>query len=112
MRVSDDEQGINKLWPKVKGRGGTVNKRVFMQKKPSEGFFKDGVMRNFWNLFFDKVKLYRSVTSLKTSLVQVFSCEFCEICKNTFFAEHHQTTTSDYTVFSPITDTLKADTSD
>ena len=73
-----------------------------MQKQPSEGFFKDGVMRNFWNLFFDKVKLCRSVTSLKTSLAQVFSCEFCEICKSTFFAEHHRTTTSDYTVFSPI----------
>ena len=26
MRVSDDKQGMKKLWPKVKGRGGTVNK--------------------------------------------------------------------------------------
>ena len=26
----------------------------------------------------------------------VFSCEFCEICKNTFFAEQHRTTASDY----------------
>ena len=22
----------------------------------------------------------------------MFSCEFCEVCKNNFFAEHHQTT--------------------
>ena len=44
-----------------------------MQKQPSEGFFKDGVMRNFDKVNFDKVKLYRSVTSLKASLVQVFS---------------------------------------
>ena len=27
-------------------------------------------------------------------LVQVFSCEFCEISKNTFFAEHFQTPAS------------------
>ena len=26
----------------------------------------------------------------------VFSCEFCEICKSTFFAEQHRTTASDY----------------
>ena len=48
-----------------------------MQKQPSKGFFKESVMRNFAeftrkhlcrNLFFDKVKLCRSSTSLKTSL--------------------------------------------
>ena len=27
---------------------------------------------------------------------QLFSCEFCEICKNTFLAEHHLMTASDY----------------
>ena len=26
----------------------------------------------------------------------VFSCEFCEICNNTFFAEQQRTTASDY----------------
>ena len=26
----------------------------------------------------------------------MFSCEFCENCKNTFFAEHHRMTASDY----------------
>ena len=26
----------------------------------------------------------------------VFSCEFCEICKSTLFAEQHQATASDY----------------
>ena len=44
------------------------HKRVFMQKQPSERFFKKGAMRNFVkftrkqlcrNLFFDKVKLCR-----------------------------------------------------
>ena len=28
---------------------------------------------------------------------QVFSCEFCEISKNTFFTEHLHKTTSDFT---------------
>ena len=30
------------------------------------------------------------------ALAQVFSCEFWKIRKNTFFAEHHETTASDY----------------
>ena len=30
----------------------------------------------------------------KETLAQVFSCEFCEIFKNTFFTEHLQTTAS------------------
>ena len=30
----------------------------------------------------------------KESLAQVFSCEFCEISKNTFFTEHLWTTAS------------------
>ena len=30
----------------------------------------------------------------KETLAQVFSCEFCEISKNTFFTEHLWTTTS------------------
>ena len=31
----------------------------------------------------------------KETLAQVFSCEFCEISKNTFFTEHLRTTTSE-----------------
>ena len=73
-----------------------------MQKQPAEEFFKKGVMRNFvtikhlcQNLFFDKP--CRSVSLLKRRLqCKCFFCEFCEICKNTFIAEHHWTTASDY----------------
>ena len=45
-----------------------LTQRVFMQKQPSEGFFKKGVVRNFaestkkhmcQNLSFDEVKLCR-----------------------------------------------------
>ena len=58
-----------------------------MQKQPSEGFFKKGVMGNFaeftrkhlsWNIFL------------------VFSCEICKICKNAVLAEQLRTTASHY----------------
>ena len=47
------------------------------------------------SLFFNKVaglrpKLYKK----KDTLAQVFSCEFCEISKNTFFIDHLWTTAS------------------
>ena len=46
---------------------------------------------------FGKVTCCRSATSLETRPQQrSFFCEFCELCKNTFFAEHHGTTASDY----------------
>ena len=32
----------------------------------------------------------------KDTLVQMFTCEFCEISKNTFFTEHLWTTASDF----------------
>ena len=65
-----------------------------------EVFCKDGVIRNFvkfagkhlcQSFFFNKVAGLRPATLLKNilwlkkiTLVQVFSCEFCEISKNTF----------------------------
>ena len=39
------------------------------------------------------------------ALAQVFSCEFWKIRKNTFFAEHHQTTASDYSSITPSIET-------
>ena len=65
------------VFEKTKGRGGTVNRTSVYAEDPSEGFFKKSVMTNFAdftrkhlcrNLFFDKVKLCRFATSLKTSL--------------------------------------------
>ena len=58
-----------------------------MQKQPSEGFFKEGVMRNFAE--FTRKHLYQNP-------FLVFSCEFCEICKNIFVAEKHRTADSEY----------------
>ena len=44
----------------------------------------------------------RPATLFKKSLAQVFSCEFSEISKNTFFPEHLRTTTSEpCPTFSP-----------
>ena len=63
---------------------------------------KKGVLRNFakftgkhlsQSLFFNKVAGLRPAK--KETLAQVFSCEFCEISKNTFSTEHLRTTASE-----------------
>ena len=57
--------------------------------KQSLGVVKKGVLRDFAGkplcqcLFFKKVTDLRPATLLKETLAQVFSCEFCEISKNT-----------------------------
>ena len=60
-----------------------------------EVFCEKGVLRNFakftgkhlcQSLFFNKVAGLRPATLLKKeTLAQVFSCELCEVSKNTFF---------------------------
>ena len=64
------------------------------QKKPPEVFYKNGVLRKFTkftgkhtcqSLFFNKVA---GLLIKKEALAQVFSWEFCEIFKNTFFTRH------------------------
>ena len=47
------------------------------------------------SLFFKKVAGMRSLALLKIALAQKFSCEFCEIFKNTFFTEHLRTNASE-----------------
>ena len=63
---------------------------------------KNGVFRNFTKFagkklvpesFFNKVAGLRQFIK-KETLVQVFSCEFCKISKNTFFTEHLRATAS------------------
>ena len=63
---------------------------------------RKGVLRNFarftekhlyQSLFFNKVAKVNKVIK-KETLAQVFSCEFCEISKKTFFTEHLRTTAS------------------
>ena len=55
---------------------------------------KKGVLRNF--VKFARKHPCQSLFNFikKDTLVQVFSCEFCEIFKNTFFIEHLRVTAS------------------
>ena len=81
-----------------------------VQKQPPEAFCKKMYSWKFYKIhrktpvpetFFNKVAGLRLATLLKKrlwpqacnfikkeALVQVFSCEFCEISKNAFFTEH------------------------
>ena len=61
----------------------------------AEVSMKKGVLKNFTkftgkhlcqSLFFNKVE--------KETLAQMFSCELCEISRNTFFTEHLRMTVS------------------
>ena len=63
-------------------------------------FYKKSVPRNFTKFtakhlcqspFFNKVA---GLFIKKETLAQVFSCEFCEISKSTFFTQHFWTTAS------------------
>ena len=76
---------------------------VFLQKEPPEVLCKKGYFRNFAKFtgkhlcqshFFNKVAGQACNFIKKEALVQVFSCEFCEISTNTFFTEHFRTTAS------------------
>ena len=78
----------------------------YIQKQPPELFHEKGVLGSFikftgkhlcQSLFFTKVAgLMPDACSFikKETLAQVFSCEFCEISRNTFFTEHLRTTAS------------------
>ena len=52
-------------------------------------FFRIGVLKNFaasaLEFLFDKIA---DLKVRKETPTQVFSCEYCKIFKNTFFAEH------------------------
>ena len=76
-----------------------ANKQVLgsiIQKQSSEVFHKKRYSQKF-----HKIHRKTPVPGLKAcncikkeTLAQVFSCEFCEISKNTFFTEHLRTTAS------------------
>ena len=65
----------------------------YPQKQPPQVFCKKGVLTNFAK-FLGKHQAPPATLLKKEALAQVFSCEFCEISKNTFFSEHLQTTAS------------------
>ena len=69
----------------TKGRGGTVSRASVYGK---------GAVR--------RVVMLREISQNSQENIcagisfLVFSCQFCETCKNTFFAEQYRTTDSDY----------------
>ena len=72
----------------------TISGNVKYRSSRTEVFCKKDVLRNFakftgkhlcQRLFFNKVAGLACKFIKKESLAQVFSCEFCEISKNTFF---------------------------
>ena len=80
---------------------------IKFQKQPPEVFCKKGVLRNLTtftgkhlcqSLFFDKVAGPCNFLK-KETLAQVFSCEFCQISKNSFFTEHLWATASKICLF-------------
>ena len=69
------------------------------QKQPQNVFCKKSVLRYFANLQENtcaKVSFLIKLQALgfikKKTLAEVFSCECCEISKNTFFTEHFRDT--------------------
>ena len=71
------------VFEKANSRGRTVNRASIYAEA---AVFEKGVIKNFAE--FTRKHLYRNS-------FLVFSCEFCKICKNTFFAGQHRTTASD-----------------
>ena len=72
----------------------------FTQKQPAVVFYKKDVLKNSQEnscaIVSFLLKLQAEACSFvkKGTLTQVFSCEFCEIFKNTLFTEHHWATAS------------------
>ena len=68
--------------------------KLFLLKQPPEVFCEKVVLRNFAK--FTGKHLCQSLffNNVAETLAQVFSCEFCEISKNTFFKEHIRKTAS------------------
>ena len=73
--------------------------RVDVRSSHRRCYVRKGVLRNFakftgknqcQSLFFNKAAGFIK----RETLAQVFSCEFCEISKNTFFREHLRPTAS------------------
>ena len=65
-----------------------------MKKAVKKGFAKVAGKHICQSLFFNIVAAHACSFIKKENLAQVFSSEFCEIFKNTFFTEHLRTAAS------------------
>ena len=74
---------------KAKDRGGSKQNEWLCRSSHAKEFYIKRYSEKFCTLWICKfIKI--------DTLVQLLSCEFCEICKITFFAEHHRVMASDY----------------
>ena len=89
----------------------TLNSFLAMKLSHRRCFVKKGVLKNFakltgkhlcQSLFLNKVAGRACNFIKKESLAQVFSCEFCEFFKNTFFTEHLRVTASETELLSEL----------
>ena len=85
----------------IKGR--SSHQRCSIRKSVLKNFTKFTGKQLCWNLFSNKVAGSACNVIKKETLPLVFSSEFCEIFKNTFFTEHLQTTASKLTEYFHIT---------
>ena len=73
-----------------------IGRYKILQKQPPEVFCKKKVFLEILQNSQEKQRLFfNKVAGFRQTLVQVFSCEFCEISKKTFFTEHLSATASD-----------------
>ena len=83
-----------KVFAGSRGKYRSIQQRCSVEKYVPRNFTKFTRKHLCQSLFFNKVAGLKPATLLKKVLTQVFSCEFCEISKNTFFTEHIWTTYS------------------
>ena len=69
-------------------------KRLRCSYRPEE-FYEKAVLKNFTKFIGKHLRIKAINFIKKKSPTQVSSCEFCDICKNTFFTEYLQATAGD-----------------
>ena len=77
---------LDKLWSLLSMKSRSGRPEVFCEKSVLRIFTQSTGKHLCQSLFFNKVAGLNFIK--KETLAQVFSCEFCEISKNTFFIEH------------------------
>ena len=70
-------------------------KRSWWYSKQNECLCRSSRPKGSLNKMFWEISL-NSQGNVCAGIFLVFSCDFCEICKNNIFAEQHRTTASDY----------------
>ena len=65
-----------------------TGKKVLDQLRNSHQKSSNGKKRLCWSLFLIKLQSEVAANFIKKTPTQVFSCEYCEIFKNTYFEEH------------------------